>query len=63
MAGVRAGNPICGSRTSVRLVHPQHTWGNLLAFLSGCFEHLNGIGIDQFEVIQTTGPNEGPRGH
>jgi hypothetical protein len=28
----------------------------------GCFEHLNGIGIDQFEVIQTTGPNEGPRG-
>ena len=28
----------------------------------GCFDHLNGLGIDQFEVIQTTGPNEGPRG-
>jgi len=28
----------------------------------GCFEHLNGIGIGNFEVIQTTGPNEGPRG-
>jgi len=29
----------------------------------GCFEHVNGLGIDQFEVIQTTGPNEAPRGH
>ena len=28
----------------------------------GCFEHLNGVGIANFEVIQTTGPNEGPRG-
>jgi hypothetical protein len=27
----------------------------------GCFEHLNGIGIGNFEVIQTTGPHEGPR--
>jgi len=28
----------------------------------GCFEHLNGLAIGNFEVIQTTGPNEGPRG-
>lgn len=27
----------------------------------GCFEHLNGIGIGECEVIQTTGPNQGPR--
>ncbi len=28
---------------------------------AGCFDHLSSIGITNFEVIQTTGPNEGPR--
>jgi hypothetical protein len=28
---------------------------------AGCFDHLTSIGITNFEVIQTTGPNEGPR--
>ena len=28
---------------------------------TGCFEHLNSIGIANFEVIQTTGPNDAPR--
>jgi hypothetical protein len=27
----------------------------------GCFDHMNSIGIANFEVIQTTGPNESPR--
>jgi len=27
----------------------------------GCFDHLSTISITNFEVIQTTGPNEGPR--
>jgi len=26
-----------------------------------CFGHINGVGIGEFEVIQTTGPNQGPR--
>ncbi len=30
-------------------------------FAEGCFDHLSKIGLDNFEVIQTTGPNEGPR--
>ncbi|MEO8352666.1 MAG: hypothetical protein ABI680_13090 [Chthoniobacteraceae bacterium] len=30
-------------------------------FPSNAFDHLSTIGIDNFEVIQTTGPNEGPR--
>ncbi len=30
-------------------------------FASNAFDHLSTIGIDNFEVIQTTGPNEGPR--
>lgn len=28
---------------------------------AGCFDHFTSIGITNFEVIQTTGPNEGPR--
>jgi hypothetical protein len=28
---------------------------------SGCFDHLSTVGITNFEVIQTTGPSEGPR--
>ena len=28
---------------------------------AGCFSHFTGISITNFEVIQTTGPNEGPR--
>jgi hypothetical protein len=28
---------------------------------TGCFDHLSSIGITNFEVILTTGPNEGPR--
>lgn len=28
---------------------------------AGCFDHLTSIGLTNFEVIQTTGPNEGPR--
>ena len=28
---------------------------------AGCFDHFNTISITNFEVIQTTGPNEGPR--
>ncbi len=28
---------------------------------AGCFDHLSSIGITNFEVIQTTGPNAGPR--
>lgn len=30
-------------------------------FASNAFDHLSTIGVDNFEVIQTTGPNEGPR--
>lgn len=30
-------------------------------FASNAFDHLSTIGIDNFEVIETTGPNEGPR--
>ena len=30
-------------------------------FKSNAFDHLSTVGIDNFEVIQTTGPNEGPR--
>jgi len=26
-----------------------------------CFDHLRNISVTNFEVIQTTGPNEGPR--
>jgi hypothetical protein len=26
-----------------------------------CFDHFTSIGITNFEVIRTTGPNEGPR--
>jgi len=28
---------------------------------AGCFDHLSLVGITNFEVIQTTGPSEGPR--
>jgi hypothetical protein len=28
---------------------------------AGCFDHLGTVGITNFEVVQTTGPNEGPR--
>jgi len=28
---------------------------------SGAFSHMSSVGITNFEVIQTTGPNEGPR--
>ncbi|MEQ1932651.1 MAG: hypothetical protein ABL962_02050, partial [Fimbriimonadaceae bacterium] len=28
---------------------------------SGCFDHLSTIDVSSFEVIQTTGPTEGPR--
>jgi hypothetical protein len=30
-------------------------------FKANAFDHLSTVGIDNFEVIQTTGPNEGPR--
>jgi hypothetical protein len=30
-------------------------------FASGCFDHLSTVAISNFEVVQTTGPNEGPR--
>ncbi len=30
-------------------------------FASNAFDHLSTVAIDNFEVIQTTGPNEGPR--
>lgn len=30
-------------------------------FPAGCFDHLSTVGISNFEVIQTTGPSEGPR--
>lgn len=30
-------------------------------FPEGCFNNLSSIGIGNFEVVQTTGPNEGPR--
>jgi hypothetical protein len=30
-------------------------------FPSGCFDHLRTIAISSFEVVATTGPNEGPR--
>ncbi len=30
-------------------------------FASNAFDHLSTITIDNFEVIETTGPNEGPR--
>jgi len=30
-------------------------------FPAGCFDHLSTIGIGNFEVVQTTGANEGPR--
>jgi hypothetical protein len=30
-------------------------------FPSGCFDRINTLAIDQFEVIQTTGATEGPR--
>ena len=36
-------------------VTPDHRWP------AGCFDHFNTINITNFEVIQTTGPNEGPR--
>ena len=28
---------------------------------AGCFDHLSAVGLTNFEVIQTTGQNEGPR--
>jgi len=36
-------------------VTPDNRWP------SGCFDHLTSISATNFEVIQTTGPNEGPR--
>jgi hypothetical protein len=36
-------------------VSPDNRWS------SNCFDHLATISIDNFEVIQTTGPTEGPR--
>jgi hypothetical protein len=30
-------------------------------FPEGCFREVETLGIDQFEVIVTTGPTEGPR--
>jgi hypothetical protein len=30
-------------------------------FSDDAFSHLSSVGIDNFEVVQTTGPNEGPR--
>ncbi|MEY2499452.1 MAG: hypothetical protein QOD12_3008, partial [Verrucomicrobiota bacterium] len=30
-------------------------------FASNAFDHLSTIGISNFEIVQTTGPNEGPR--
>jgi hypothetical protein len=30
-------------------------------FPSGCFDHLSTIGVANFEVVQSTGANEGPR--
>jgi hypothetical protein len=28
---------------------------------TGCFDHLNTVGVTNFEVVQATGPTEGPR--
>jgi hypothetical protein len=36
-------------------VTPDNRWP------AGCFDHLSTVGITNFEVIQTTGQNEGPR--
>lgn len=36
-------------------VTPDNRWP------SGCFDHLSTVGITNFEAIQTTGQNEGPR--
>jgi hypothetical protein len=36
-------------------VTPDNRWP------SGCFDHLSSVGITNFEAIQTTGQNEGPR--
>ena len=36
-------------------VTPDNRWPG------GCFDHLNTIGVTNFEVVQSTGPNEGPR--
>jgi hypothetical protein len=36
-------------------VTPDNRWP------ANCFNHLSAIGITNFEIIQTTGPNEGPR--
>src|SRR5205814_4661479 len=30
-------------------------------FASNAFDHLSTVGISNFEIVQTTGPNEGPR--
>src|SRR5437588_2135230 len=30
-------------------------------FASSAFDHLSTVGISNFEIVQTTGPNEGPR--
>ena len=36
-------------------VTPDNRWP------SGCFDHLSTVGITNFEVVLSTGPNEGPR--
>lgn len=36
-------------------VTPDNRWPG------GCFDHLNTIGVTNFEVVQATGPTEGPR--
>lgn len=36
-------------------VTPDNRWP------SGCFDHLNTISVTNFEVVQATGPTEGPR--
>src|SRR5213075_2339416 len=36
-------------------VTPDNRWP------AGCFDHLSTVGITNFEVIQSTGQNEGPR--
>ena len=36
-------------------VTPDNRWP------AGCFDHLSTVGITNFEVVQTTGQNEGPR--
>jgi hypothetical protein len=36
-------------------VTPDNRWP------ANCFSHFTSVGITNFEVIQTTGPNEGPR--